>query len=251
MERYQFEFLAATSAIWTDDFPFTGDALYAWSRQWEYPYCVLNLGTVSGRVLDAGSGITFFPFFLATRQYEVHCCDNWSLVERGFEQARKLIHLPVQFKRASITELAYSDSSFDAVYCLSVLEHLPAEEQRAAISEFARVLRPGARLIVTCDISLGRDSDIKVERFAVLLSELLACFEPVYPLELQRPPDLLTTDLYRDRAAWRLPWRPYPPGLRNWLKLRVGKTRFHSLAVAGLTLAKVRTSQSGAAHGSH
>jgi 2-polyprenyl-3-methyl-5-hydroxy-6-metoxy-1,4-benzoquinol methylase len=43
--------------------------------------------------------------------------------------------------------LAFRDASFDAVLCMSVLEHVDNAE--AAIAEVARTLRPGGRLIIT------------------------------------------------------------------------------------------------------
>ncbi len=236
MENFQLEFLAVTAELWNKDFPFTGDALYAWSRQWEYPYHLVNIGVSQGRVLDAGSGITFFPFFLARQGHQVHCCDSWTILEKPIEIARQNTQLPVRFELASITRLSQPDSFFDAVCCVSVLEHLAANDRTSAIREFARVLRPGGRLIVTCDVSLGRDADMRIEEVALLLRDLLDVFEPVYPLNMHRPADLLTTDYYRKTAPWRLPWRPYRTNLRNLLRWRVGHTEFHSLAVVGLTL---------------
>lgn len=45
--------------------------------------------------------------------------------------------------------LPVQDASFDAVLCLEMLEHLPAEEREPALREMVRALRPGGRLIVT------------------------------------------------------------------------------------------------------
>lgn len=40
-------------------------------------------------------------------------------------------------------DLPYDDSSFDALWCASVLMHLPDDDLDAALREFGRVLRPG------------------------------------------------------------------------------------------------------------
>jgi ubiquinone/menaquinone biosynthesis C-methylase UbiE len=45
--------------------------------------------------------------------------------------------------------LAFPDASFDHVACSAVLHVLSADEQRVALSELARFLRPGGRLVVT------------------------------------------------------------------------------------------------------
>ena len=48
----------------------------------------------------------------------------------------------------SVTALSYASESFDAVVCLSTLEHLHGAELRAALAELRRVLRPDGIAIV-------------------------------------------------------------------------------------------------------
>jgi ubiquinone/menaquinone biosynthesis C-methylase UbiE len=48
--------------------------------------------------------------------------------------------------QASITDLPFTDASFDLVYSNGVIHHLP--ETAAAVAEFLRVLRPGGTAIV-------------------------------------------------------------------------------------------------------
>ena len=54
--------------------------------------------------------------------------------------------------------LPYAEASFDLVYALSVLTHLPVETQFAWREELGRVLRPGGRLLLTLhgDAYIGR-----------------------------------------------------------------------------------------------
>jgi SAM-dependent methyltransferase len=49
---------------------------------------------------------------------------------------------------ASITSLPFADARFDLVASFDVLSHLPAGDERRALAEFVRVLRPGGWLIV-------------------------------------------------------------------------------------------------------
>lgn len=51
---------------------------------------------------------------------------------------------------ADITNLAFADGSFDAIYCSHVLEHV--DDDRRAMSELLRVLRPGAWLVLQVPI---------------------------------------------------------------------------------------------------
>ena len=55
---------------------------------------------------------------------------------------------------ADITRLPFEDDSFDAVLCIHVLEHV--DDDRAAVAELRRVLRPGGWAIVMVPVDLGR-----------------------------------------------------------------------------------------------
>ena len=55
----------------------------------------------------------------------------------------------VQVLHGSADELPFPDGSADLVLCLEVLEHIPAELRARSVSEMARVLAPGGRLILT------------------------------------------------------------------------------------------------------
>jgi len=54
-----------------------------------------------------------------------------------------------------ITGMPFEDSAFDAIICSHVLEHVP--DDRAAMSELARVLRPGGWLLVLVPLDLHRE----------------------------------------------------------------------------------------------
>lgn len=55
-----------------------------------------------------------------------------------------------------VTALPFAEASFDALLCIHVLEHVP--EDRRAIAELYRVLRPGGWAIVSVPIRLDRDT---------------------------------------------------------------------------------------------
>lgn len=237
MERFQSRFMAKTRPVWRDGFKHTGDRLDNWSRRWEYPYCWWNLlDREPGKVLDAGSGINFFPFFFASGGWDVTCADTNPALEACYREANALLGSNVKFDVAPIEALPYNDGHFDSVYCVSVLEHAPARVQ--AMDEFARVLKPGGRLSLTMDISLSRDCDIKLEDAALILDQLEQRFEPVHALDLSRPSNLLTTDRFRQQESWRLSWRRHRNPLRRWISQMRHGDGFRSLAVLGTTWVK-------------
>lgn len=53
---------------------------------------------------------------------------------------------PARVRHADVTALRFADASLDVVASLDVLEHV--EDYAAALREFARVLRPGGRLLL-------------------------------------------------------------------------------------------------------
>lgn len=55
--------------------------------------------------------------------------------------------------KASLTDTGLPDNDFDLIYCSNVLEHIP--DDRKAMSELFRVLRPGGLAIV--QVPLGRE----------------------------------------------------------------------------------------------
>ncbi|MBN1919714.1 MAG: class I SAM-dependent methyltransferase [Anaerolineae bacterium] len=52
-------------------------------------------------------------------------------------------------QRGNLLETGFPMASQDVVLCLDVLEHLSVEQQAPAITEIARILKPGGRLILS------------------------------------------------------------------------------------------------------
>ena len=98
------------------------------------------------RVLDAGTGSGNLAAALERRGAEVVGID---FCEPAFALARQKAPR-ARFEFGDLTKpLAFADGSFDHVACSAVLHVLSRDEQRVAIGELARVLRPGGRLVVT------------------------------------------------------------------------------------------------------
>ena len=57
-------------------------------------------------------------------------------------------HLAVDIQPGVIERLDYPDHSFDVILCIIVMHHMPDETKLQGITEMARVLKPGGRLLV-------------------------------------------------------------------------------------------------------
>jgi ubiquinone/menaquinone biosynthesis C-methylase UbiE len=100
------------------------------------------------KVLDLGCG--------TGRLYQIFAKFQDSIDYVGLDQsAGQLAEAKKDFPnnkyvQAEMTTLPFEDASFDAIFCIATLHHLPDEETRQqALSEMKRVLKPGARVFMT------------------------------------------------------------------------------------------------------
>jgi SAM-dependent methyltransferase len=102
------------------------------------------LSHARGAVLDLGCGDGAFTRPLLERGHAVVGSDL------ALGRLAALKGLGAALLEADAVRLPFRDRSFDTVLFTEVLEHLPDRSaQREALREFARVLRPGGRLVLT------------------------------------------------------------------------------------------------------
>jgi len=100
-----------------------------------------------GSILEAGYGSGILLPSLASRTTSLHALDlhrRTDLVQPMLVAERVHASLSV----GTVTQLGLEDASFDALVCISTLEHLHDEELTAAVQELRRVLRRGGVAIV-------------------------------------------------------------------------------------------------------
>ena len=226
---------------------FSGRAQLDWSRQWEYPYVLANLPSdgAGRQLLDAGSGYRFLTPLFARRGFEVHACDVDASVGRRLDALAEQENLPIRFTRQDLARMDYPDESFDAIVCVSVLEH--AHDPWPVVAELRRCLRAGGTLILTFDVSVRGDRDIPVHRARDLIELLERELEPRHAFTdshlldeaaLATSEDVLRTEWFRRHQPELLPWRRISKtGLANLRRGRLGRP-FFDLAVVGLILTK-------------
>lgn len=204
LEKEQTAFLKEEPGFRSKEYKWPHDPLHNFSRVWEYPYAYHHLSgylktlpeNSHPLVADIGSGVTFFPFSLAKLGYRVVCADIDHICEKDLSLARTCVpHSPgaVDFRLIKNSTLPFSDSECDAVYCISVLEHIPEFER--TLAEIARILKPKGFCLLTCDINLspGDGLQLDCEQYARLMSSIEKNFIRIWPERTIHPADLLTT----------------------------------------------------------
>lgn len=198
------------------------DPLKFWSRRWEYPFAITatlahaqRLGTTQLDICDAGSGVTFFPYFLADRLPEarLHCSDYAATYAPIFAAVnRNEAHDRVSFRRAALQELPYDTASLDVLCCISVLEHTGQYER--IVREVARVLRRGGRFVLTFDLSQDDAFEMQppqARRMFGVLEELFEVSAEALWREATRAQtnseELLCTPTIRRVQPELLPWK--------------------------------------------
>lgn len=228
------------------------DPFMLWSRRWEYPFAAqktIEYGKAHLtpiKVIDAGSGVTFFPYYVCEDlpDAEVICIDSNPSYPPMFDAINKATANPrVSFMNGMLQKLEMADASIDVVCCISVLEH--TDNYGEIVREFARVLKQGGLLVLTFDLSLDGKFELRKEVAADLLANVSELFETGdVPLkqELDRMEDqqhILSTDHVKTTEPDLLPWRfPMAKAVHDLIKGHGWTGGFRSKSVFCLSAVK-------------
>lgn len=203
LENYQEQFLSRQEDFRSDEYIWPYDALHNCFRIWEYPYVYNQLkrldnksiNTSQLKLMDFGSGVTFFPFLLASKGFSVIATDIDPVNERDFNKAIKVIPFvadKLSFKLTHPMRIPELERSIDVIYCISVLEHIP--NPSGIVAEMARVLKDKGTLILTIDVCYEGDSEIKAGPFNELMQTIKQYFDFELPEITIHPSRLLNSD---------------------------------------------------------
>jgi SAM-dependent methyltransferase len=151
----------------------------AWSRQWEYPWVLLQAGELKEDmvILDAGAGHSCLQKYLCKKVKKVFNVDIDPAVtthEKEFPNLTAVV--------ADIRKMPFAENSFDAVYCISVLEHV-GDDPMESFNECMRVLKPGGHFYLTVDVSIEPSPyDFSLPKFHKFC-ELLGIGIPALPAD--------------------------------------------------------------------
>jgi ubiquinone/menaquinone biosynthesis C-methylase UbiE len=202
------------------DYQLPQNPLQVWSRRWEYPFAaqrVFKFAQDAGdrplKMLDAGAGVTYFPYFLSAQlpQLKVTCVDSDAAYQPIFERINQATPSSrVEFRPGMLQSLPVESGEMDILTCISALEE--TEDYGAVLSEFARVLRPGGLLVVTFEISLDGKWKLTQGEATKVLRELQHRFQPEELLDLEHelaslknPEQILSTNFVRKTEPKLLP----------------------------------------------
>jgi ubiquinone/menaquinone biosynthesis C-methylase UbiE len=125
---------------------YTDDAYVHWSRPYEYGWALTRLAT-NGYILNIGGAGDMCTVALSRQGHTVVDMDNsLNKVEDVKKNCPGVIAV-----HGDASSIPYQDGTFDAVLCLSVVEHAPPDHGRY-LSEMWRVIKPGGQLLLTFDV---------------------------------------------------------------------------------------------------
>jgi SAM-dependent methyltransferase len=154
------------------------------ARKWEYIWSITNSKFRAGeRVLDAGCGNSPLLFYFYNRgcfccgvdnkfSFEIYPPSAYSLRRKivvflfksrllsylinfqyhwGLSYSNNAFGYRIHYIKGDMSDMPFAGSSFDHIFCNSVIEHLSREEMISAAQEFKRLLKTGGFLIATID----------------------------------------------------------------------------------------------------
>lgn len=151
--------IAETNFGYFDEYP-PYRYLYPWVIS-----CFANLNPGAG-ILDAGAGVSPLPLFWDRRGIYVDTVDaspeqvrlplDGNATAWGFLDYGELFPHLRSFNVA--IEDYHADRTYDGIYSVGMIAHLPAKVRRNVLPEFRRILKPRSILAIHVDLVRGTDA---------------------------------------------------------------------------------------------
>lgn len=136
------------------------------TRVYEYPWAYYATRLDAGmKVLDIGGGLSGFPFVLSKEGMHVvnvdpfydygplkhYKYDPYDVIDK----MNGSFGTHVQLKRTTLSEARLEANSFDRVFSISAIEHIPMDEVERIMKEIHRILKPQGMVVLTVDLFLN------------------------------------------------------------------------------------------------
>jgi 2-polyprenyl-3-methyl-5-hydroxy-6-metoxy-1,4-benzoquinol methylase len=137
-------------------------------RLWEYPVVASLVEThlpPGSRLLDIGAGVSPLAPFLTNRGYEVDTLDP-SPVHRDWADHKEWDEWHyLDYGSAGLARKSWNctlgelprEASYDGIYSVSVIEHVPASARRVLLNDISLRLRTGGLAVLTIDLVPGTE----------------------------------------------------------------------------------------------
>ena len=121
-----------------------------WSRFYEYAFA-MQFMEKTDTVADMGCGWMGRPFVieLAAECKEVFGIDADIRVYDLYNNFPNLYYLPMNFCNSDMGH--FKTSTFDKIYCISVIEDISPSDRLAALTNFRRLIKPKGKILITMD----------------------------------------------------------------------------------------------------
>ena len=131
---------------------------YYITRCFEYPFAFNSMGLKAGmKVLDVGSGTSFFPAYLSHRGIKTYCLDVNTVGTPRFSAFLKK-KMRRSFSKEKIYYMLYGgekfpfrDESFDRVFVVSSIEHIEGDGDIRVAREIARVVKKEGKVFISVE----------------------------------------------------------------------------------------------------
>lgn len=152
------------------------------TRSFEYPWAFHAVPVRPGlRALEIGGSLAGLQFALAKSGVSVVNVDpgekavmGWPVNQDSIGRLNRAFGTDVELRNAFLEEAGLPAASFDLVYSISTIEHIPPDALPSLMAEVNRLLVPGGHFVLTVDLFLdlapfsyeteniaGRNIDVK------------------------------------------------------------------------------------------
>lgn len=132
------------------------------TRAVEFPWAYhAGLTSPGMKVLEVGGGLSGLQFVWSLEGCRVTNVDPgddpghaWDGSPRTHQRLNEVFGTDVTLVQLRVEDFDDIANSYDRIFCVSVIEHLPDEAAKAALANLGRLLAPGGLCVLTVDLCL-------------------------------------------------------------------------------------------------